>query len=223
MAAQDGIRRGRLLAAGCCAAALVWAAGCASDRVRAENDRLREHVQSLEDELEASNRRMLELAQQVNRLTREMQSEPQAGIAADIAAAEPLVTSIALGRLSHAVDDDLDGFADRIVLYLNPADGRGRFMQIVGSLDVQVVAIDADGPRTLGQRSLDPLSVRDAYRSSFTGTHYTIEVDVEPSAGDVTSRAVVLFTDGKTGQTHRAERSIALDTPQPDDSAGDDA
>ncbi len=203
-------------------AALFAISGCSGDAIRAENDRLREEVQRLEDELASADGRVAELTQQLGRMAREARTgEAAAEALIDIAGAEPFLAAITIGRLSHAVDEDMDGFADRLVLYVHPEDGRGRFLQMVGSIEVVIVAIDAEGPYTLGRKSLDPLAVRDAYRSSFMGTHYSAEVAVSPRNRDEVCQAVVLFTDGRSGEQFRAERQVRLDTPRPAESPED--
>jgi hypothetical protein len=56
-------------------------------------------------------------------------------------------------------------------------DGRDRFMQVAGSLDISVRDAGADEDAApVYVKQLGPLAVRDAYRSGFMGTHYVIDI-----------------------------------------------
>jgi hypothetical protein len=86
-------------------------------------------------------------------------------------------------------------------------------VQLVGRLSATaaVLPLDADAV-TLGRVTLDPLQLRDAYRSGLTGTHYTVQIPiaVPPGQRDATATVKLEFVDGQTGQTRSAERSIPL-------------
>ena len=95
-------------------------------------------------------------------------------------------------------------------LYVQPVDGLGRFVQLVGHLTVHVGVLPATGDaRTLGHVDLSPAELRDAYRSGITGTHYTIEIPLEdPGAAGSVCDARVHYVDGRTGRRFEAHRSI---------------
>ena len=180
--------------------------GCgASRRVGRENDRLRNRVHELERGLEQALRRGDELEAQLAR----PHSEPSAEILANT----PQVVEIAIGRLSHAYDEDGDGRPDELVLYVATADGWGRSVQIVGHLSAHAVILPPeDDAITVGRVSLAPKEVRGAYRSGLLGSHYTVRVPLSlPEGPEVVSCiAQVEFVDGYTGGRHTAERAIDL-------------
>lgn len=89
------------------------------------------------------------------------------------------------------------------VIYLSPSDRYGRFLQMVGRVSVSVFQLAADGKsQNLGQRDYSPRELRDAWRSGFMGTHYTLEVPL--SAPDWkcegTLTVKLKFTNGITGK-----------------------
>jgi hypothetical protein len=92
----------------------------------------------------------------------------------------------------------------------------------VGTINATATLIPTDAdPLTIGRVTLTPSQLRDAYRSSLTGTHYTVELPINlPDSwsrdGAVKDTFVrVIYTDGVTGQTQTAERSIALTSSVP--------
>jgi outer membrane murein-binding lipoprotein Lpp len=186
-------------------------AGCGSNaqRVATENDRLRSSVADLQDDVAALEARNTELEAE---MAAQNASEPARAVAEEIRLNTPRVASVDIGRLSHLVDDDGDGVPDTAVLYIEPRDGRGRFIQIVGNLDANVALVPAQGDAmTLGRVRLAPAPLRDAYRSSFTGTHYTIRVPLEVSPGsasDLECAVRITFHDGLSGRDLTASRMV---------------
>lgn len=183
--------------------------GCANTAaLRRENDRLRAEVMELKSANDRLEGRVEELDAELAR-----RSEAPDSLPAAIRANTPHVTALDLSRLSHVQDGDGDGRPDRLVLYVQPADSLGRFVQIVGTLTAHAAILPADGEaRTVGRLTLEPAALREAYRSSFTGTHYTIEVPIDAGtigdASELTAR--VIFTDGPTGRELTADRTVSL-------------
>ena len=193
------------------AVALVLGAGCGGGgRVARENERLREREIELEQQVEDLTRRVRELEAGLREAA--AAASPEAADP-EVLEATPAVVDLSIGRLSHARDDDEDGRADRILVYVRPTDAQGRFVQLVGRLSVRamVFAGEAD-PVVLAGVDLDPLEVRAAYRSSPMGTHYSVILPLEPGAADAAAETLLhaLFTDGRTGLEHSAERTIEL-------------
>lgn len=199
---------------------VVWACvlvmitgGCQSDRkTYAENARLRSDVLQLKEVNESLQQRIAELNLQLQDA-----ASDSADVPAEVQAVVPHVTSIAISRLSHAKDSDDDGKPDTVVIYIVPSDGLGRFTQLAGPLGASVMTVASVGgePIRLGHVSLTPSEVRDCYRSSLTGTHYTIEVPFDSSAMLPQALqqvvAMVVYADGRTGRTQfTAERTIDL-------------
>jgi len=132
---------------------------------------------------------------------------------AEIIANTPRVTRIDLSRLCHFRGAAGESADDMVVLYVTPEDDLARFVQMVGRLSVNVAVLPAAGAaRTIAQRAFGPGEIRAAYRSGFTGSHYTIEVPIDPAAaGDAGVVDVrVTFEDGLTGMRHTAHREIAI-------------
>jgi hypothetical protein len=183
-------------------------AGCRSD-FRNQNDILRERVMELEDEVATLERRHRELEAELARIAGAPGSLP-----AEIRSNIPNLAEISIDRLSHAVDSDDDGRADRLRVYVDAVDGRGRFLQLVGPMSVHAAVLPAEAESTtIGQQTFTPDAVREAYRSGFTGTHYTFELPIErPAAAEAVTSATVRVehVDGRTGKRYGAQRAIEL-------------
>jgi hypothetical protein len=95
----------------------------------------------------------------------------------------------------------------------NPQDDRGRFIQVVGEISVHAAVLPKDADAvTIGRVSLGPPEVRDAYRATLLGLHYTVSVPIDPAqaAAAPDCSVQVVFHDGRTGLEHRAEKTIEL-------------
>ena len=193
-------------------ALLLATAGCGGSgamRASRANDRLRAENLDLKDEAERLSLRNKELEAQLQAAT----EEPRP-LAEEYRIHAPHVAALSIDSYSHVVDNSGDGRPETLVLYVSPRDGLGRFVQMVGRLTAQatVMPIDAD-PITLGRITLGPAEIRQAYRSSFMGTHYTVEVPLMvPSDLEATELiAHVEFVDGYDGRKFADHRSIALE------------
>ncbi len=186
------------------------AAGCGSGAKRAslENDRLRAEALDLKDRIVGLEKRNAELEAELLRASAEPRS-----LAEEYRANAPHVASISIGRLSHARDDDGDGRPDTLVLYVKPSDGLDRFVQMVGHLSAHAAILPTNGDAvTIGRANLGPAEVRQAYRSSALGTHYTVTLPIEspPDAQTTTVIAQVEFTDAYDGRVLTARSDIGL-------------
>jgi hypothetical protein len=202
----------RALAAVSAGVVLLIAFGCRDQRVSEENDRLRARILDVEAENRSLRQRNAELQRALERA-----DDALGKATADELAATPRLVNLEIGRLSHFDDDDGDGMADTLVLYVHPRDGRERFLQIVGTLTVHAAVLPPDtDAETIGRMTLGPIELRDAYRSGMTGTHYTVEMPIERTiARDATARAATIivnieFTEARTGQVFTAARSVPL-------------
>ena len=132
----------------------------------------------------------------------------------DTAIAAARLVSIEIDRLSGWVPGDPAAPVRGWAAYVRTLDGRGRALQVSGTLTLEV---RDDAGVLLARRVLGPAELRDAYRSSFAGTHYVVEGAAAGAAGDnaealaraAARRATLMFratlTDGVTGVTHEAE------------------
>lgn len=176
-----------------------------------ENDRLRERVLELETQLQHETRQNTTLRARLQRTEPNVPADEQ-----EIQANTPYVAEITIDRLSHARDTNDDGEPDELLVYVEPIDGWGRFTQIVGTLSVHAAVLPADADaQTIGRVQLDPANLRRAYRSSFTGTHYTVTVPISMAEGFTAKECIVhaQFVDGHTGWRYVAERRIDLPVP----------
>lgn len=181
-----------------------------------ENDELRRKLTEAEERILTLEAERNELAAKVDELSKTFQGaggEP----GADVVASLPRCAGLTLGRLSGPVDSDEDGFWDRVDLYVKPFDGRRRFVQIAGRLTASATLVPPPGsgdvaPRTLGTALLHPIDLREAYRSSPLGTHYTVEIPIKPVPAGSLEGSVLLsaeFQDAVTGKVHRVQETLA--------------
>ncbi len=197
-----------IMAAALCTA---LATGCGSfKRVSSENDRLRARVMELQQQnLDFTNR----TAELEARLLRAVNNSD---VAQDVRDATPHVATLSIDAISHVRDDNGDGRPDTLMLYVTPSDGLGRFVQMVGDLSVHTAMLPTDSDAvTIGRIRLGPRELRDAYRSTFLGTHYTITMPISvPDDSHPTGFTVKAeFLDGYDGRrvTDQRELSLVLD------------
>ncbi|TVQ61040.1 MAG: hypothetical protein EA379_07090 [Phycisphaerales bacterium] len=209
------MRRLGLLGAGVAVCVLVAATGCRArpKNFDNENDELRRRVAQLERERDNAAARAGEAEAKLRELllTRENVDEREA------LEALPRVAGITIGRLSGFAEINERGEALSVDVYIRPFDGRQRFVQVAGRITVEATLLDegvnaaSDGPRRLAVATLSPSAVREAYRASPMGTHYTVRLTMpEPINAE---RAGVLvrveLMDPIGGGVHRAERIVA--------------
>ncbi len=188
----------------------VLLAGCGGGkRASAENDKLRSENMQLQDRIADLEQEQRELAARLALYERDSPVAPA------VLKNTPRVSSIAIEGRSHARDTSGDGRSDELLVYVIPADGRGRFVQMVGDLSVHTAWIPADGdPVSLGRVALGPAEIREAYRSAFSGTHYTIAVPLQlPDDLDLEHAECTVsveFVDGHTGARQHTQEVVGL-------------
>jgi hypothetical protein len=206
-----------------CGACMPVGSGCKRNFAN-QNDELRARVLDLEQENAQLKQRSSELEIQLQSIQAGPNSLPS-----DVQAAVPRVTTIIIEKLSFARDADGDGVPESLEIYLKPQDGLGRFVQMTGTLELTAAILPMHAePRRIGQLTLKPAELRQAYRSSFTGTHYSISVPItlppreaEPKGGTQSpaqnqpqaaerAHVQVRFHDALTGSTIDAERPIDI-------------
>lgn len=140
-----------------------------------ENERLRAQVRSLQGEVRT-------LASERDELLAKLSDKFTSPNAIAAAKALPLAVSIELDSLSGLTPPGSDSPATGVTVYVVPRDGFGRFVQVVGSLRLEVFRRAADGStRPIGSATLGPDDLRQRYRSGFTGTHYTLDLPLSES------------------------------------------
>ncbi|MFZ4642509.1 MAG: hypothetical protein ACOYMU_04090 [Phycisphaerales bacterium] len=193
-------------------AAILFAVGCNPTVFTPnQNDALRRQVRDLEEQVNAAKAKQVELEQQLVQSAKS--AEEKSSIDPAILAATPHVASVQIGGssgfLASKVGVETGGCTARI--YLEPSDGLGRFLQIVGSVQISVFDLKAGGKsQTLGTAEFSPSQVRDAWRGGILGSHYTFEIPLAGSdwncQGSVTAK--LEFHDGTTGKIFTAERQL---------------
>lgn len=177
-----------------------------NDRLRRENMELQRQVEQLSQRLEQRLGELDNLRQQLERAD----AEPMPDVD------PPTLARIEMGRYSGGVDTDDDGLDDLLRIYLRPLDQHGRVLPVAGRARLQAVAIpDAGEPIVLARRTYEPEAFNRAWRSGFTGQHYTLELELpETIPPDVTETAVrVTFTQARTGVEMTTQRTFRIRRP----------
>lgn len=175
----------------------------------AANDALRSQVLALEDKVRALEAERDELKAKLS----EEQRVRAGALSEEVVAAIPRCAGIDFGSLSGFEPADPAKPPTMVVAYIDPRDGRGRFVQMVGTLKVAAMLAPPAGqsgePRQLGAVTLTPARLRDAYRSGITGTHYTVEIPLSEAdsakARDGELLLTAEFLDAITGRAHQAK------------------
>lgn len=173
-------------------------------------DSLRERISAQAVRIEALEQRERELEAQVRSLS--LGADPaRGGLSAEAELARPRLASLSIGGASA-----LRGTAAgaELAIHLEPRDGRGRFLQIVGSLELEAMLLPLGGePRLLGRWNYGPLAVRDAWRGGLTGGHYTFREPVSLPDGLPAPAEIVVhlrFQDAIDGGDTALLRSVAV-------------
>ncbi len=210
------MRPARVLAFGVLLCAMGVGASCRSGPkdFDNENDELRRRLTEAEGRIATLEAERNELAAKVGELSKTFEGaggDP----AADVVASLPRCAGLTIGRLSGPVDSNDDGYWDRVDIYIRPFDGRQRFVQIAGRMTASATLVpppgSAEAPVTLGTAVLHPIDLRESYRSSPLGTHYTVEIPIRPVAVGSLSGSILLgaeFRDAVTGRVHAVQETV---------------
>lgn len=170
--------------------------GCSSgERIAGTNDQLRIERESQREtiaQLESENAELRAKLAEAN-------ARAESPLPDDVIAALPRVATIELTRFC-SIDDG------SVTWSLKPTDGRGRSVQVVGTLEVRAVSTDAE-PRVLAEAVLTPTELRDAFTSGLAGNGYRVSVPIEGDAAAPVTLTATLH-DHVTGMTHAASRIV---------------
>lgn len=186
----------------CALLALLLVTGCkAKVLTPTAADEFRREVAQLKAELAEANR-------QVGELRSALAERP--GTIADPAAAPfvPRLAEVTLG--GHTGLEPVEGGCV-LRAYMQPADGRGRFLQVTGTATVTLVMVkEGCEAQAAACRTFSPEEVRDAWRSGLMGAHYTFEIPVQDRAACEAGGIVRLgFVDALTGEVYEAHAAVA--------------
>lgn len=189
-------------------AAAVMSTGC-QGRALVPNaaDGLRAELVERTRERDVARARAAELETKVAELTltRDAKIDPEA------TEAQPALAGVVLSTLSTARLNDAN--TATLALVLEPRDGLGRFLQVTGTVRASVAAlVPGREPLPAGAVTVGPKALRDAYRSGFLGTHYTIEVPLKWDGAEVARAASVSveFTDAFTGKSYASQGTVPV-------------
>lgn len=189
------------------------------------NDDLRRRVIALEDEKKTLEQTNAELLAKVAELSKDRgQALPQ-----EVLAAMPRSTSISVSSLGTWLDpSDISKPAGSVHVSVSVLDGRGRSMQGVGTLRIEVLVLPEGATfiNESGQRSprngatplrtvraeLGPTALREAYREGLFGASYVVDLPLESPLSERKAVAVVraTFADAITGLTHEATKLVEV-------------
>lgn len=189
------------------------------DQLRRRNAELEAKVDALERELSEA-RSAVASSERERRSPREPgASDGRAGLSVEAVQATPHLSRVAIASSSHT-DRPSAGEGCVARVYLEPVDGLGRFLQVVGSATVTVYwSPPGCNAQVLSCQSFGPLAVRSAYRSGFGGSHYTLECPIDIGASAAAAGAPawrcgsavevkVEFEDALSGRVFTAQRTL---------------
>ena len=188
-------------------------------------DRLREQVQTLETQVAMLEGRNRELEAAIADRGSDSVTSP-ADLDAEAELARPRLARIQIGPATRIelvpADATREAMSGTLFLSMDPSDGRGRFMQVVGRASVQVsIPVEGSSPIVVGERSFSPGEIRDCWRSGFMGTHYTLEVPVQiPSAvleedSALEASVLLVFRDALGGGVYSRLVAVPIDRGAP--------
>lgn len=211
-----------MLAAGAsvCLAGFGPLAGCSARGTWTEADELREKLLRSETELASARAERDEARAKLAEIER-VRLSGSGDLAADAVAALPRCAGIEIDSRSGLSRDHRS-----IEVWVRPFDGQRRFLQVVGTMRLRADYLPAPSensaaapsePRRLASAEFGPAQVRDAYRSSFMGTHYAYVIPLEAPA-DAGPGAIALsaeWLDALSGQVHKASSLVSMPAQRP--------
>jgi hypothetical protein len=183
-------------------------AGCAGRAlVPNEADALREQLARRTGERDAALAKVSELDAKLLRLSAEQATK----IDPEVAQALPALARLEISELSTARLTSQN--TANLAVVIEPTDALGRFLQVTGTVRMTAAAVVAgDPPLAAGTLTLGPAALRERYRSSMMGTHYTLEFPIEWTGGKPASAISVVceFKDGLTGRTYGTAATLPV-------------
>lgn len=167
---------GALAAAGCQAKVLSPTPG---DQLRRRNAELEAQVESLGRELSEA-RSALATSERERRSPQEPAApDARLALSEEAVQATPHLARMGIASSSHT-DRPPKGEGCVARIYLEPVDGLGRFLQVVGSATVTVYwSPPGCNAQVLSCQSFGPMALRGSYRSGFGGAHYSLECPID--------------------------------------------
>ncbi len=168
-----------------------------NDELRRDNLELRQQIETI--------REQLALLESELRAVRD-ESSAQNAIPGVVT---PVFAGVELGRYSGPVDTDGDGLDDELRLYVKPTDQQGRTLVVPGRATVRLLRIEGESPEVLAAQSWEPADWDGAYRSGFTGDHYSLAMPLPADQlADLDTLTVTVDITEATRGTVRGARAI---------------
>ncbi len=177
----------------CLSACVVWGCGDAS---RKANARLRREVHDLKQEVAR-----LELLESERATQLAQAGSVRPDLDEEVLVSTPMVTGIGMSTWSGQLDRSED--IPTVEIFVSAVDGRNRPLQMVGTLTARAMFIPPEGePVDLGERTLTPSQVRDAWRNVLGTPSYAIKLPIrDPLPDGAESIHVRVFhEDARTGR-----------------------
>lgn len=183
-----------------------------SDALRAENLELREKVDRLSQQNKELQTRFAERRADTGGVLSRIQGSGR--IDPEVDAAIPRVASVQIEGATEAIRFPADrGGETMLRLWVLPRDGQGRFLQIVGTVNVAVTVLQpGKSPVEIARGQFTPAAVRNAWRSGFMGSHYSFELPLSRIPEELAAALLTVtirFDDALSGRSFEDERRIA--------------
>ena len=173
------------------------------------NDDLRREKLALRKELDQAEQKMQGLAQELEAYRKQNQQSANEAPGFENAR-PPILSDLDFARYTGPVDTDRDGVDDELRLYVRPVDQMGRMLVVAGSINIQLLDLQAEQPpKVIDEQTVSPEALDDAYRTGLTGDHYSLKVKLPlDRLGEVDHITVLTtLTQAETGRTvDRQER-----------------
>lgn len=180
------------------------ASGC-NDSSRKANARLRREVFDLQQEVAR-----LELRESEQRTQLEQATSGRSELDDEVLASTPMVTGIGMSTWSGSRRDRSDG-PTTVEIFVSAVDGRNRPLQMVGTVTARAVLIPAEGsPIELGEATLTPSQLRDAWRNVLGTPSYVVQLPINRPLPDGTEsiHVRVFHEDARTGRRFEASGDV---------------
>ncbi|MFM2164457.1 MAG: hypothetical protein RL325_894 [Planctomycetota bacterium] len=184
-------------------------AGC-SPRIavpRTTEEGLREQLSTTTRERDDAQRRVRDLEAKLAERPR----PAVGGMSAEAESVLPRLEDIRVDPMSSVRLDASGGPTLRLVI--EPIDGKGRFLQITGDLEIGVMlTVSPTQMASVGDLKCGPKALSDAYRMGFLGTHYSFEIPlkIDPKQAPRLVTVNGSFTDALTGKPKTFQGSAVV-------------
>jgi len=179
----------------------VLSAGCASGPQRRANARLRDDNAQLQEAINAETLKISELEAQIEALRH---THPELAPEALV----PQVAAISIGSGS-GLDPSPSDDTTVLQVMVHAVDGRGRPIQLAGTLEVQILQTHAgDAPTLVAATALNGKQVREAWRGGPFGAHWLVEVPLPQDPAIDSLLLHVRYGDVRSGRTLKATGPI---------------